>query len=81
MKAKLLTLAALLIGLVSTAQNAPVKLNIIPEPVKTTIQGDSCYMLPRLAVIHTEADLQFPAEYLADYADHYLGIQMQVMTP
>ena len=81
MKAKLLTFAALLIGLVSTAQNAPVKLNIIPEPVKTTIQGDSCYMLPRLAVIHTEADLQFPAEYLADYADHYLGIQMQVVTP
>ena len=81
MKAKLLTLAALLIGLFSSAQNAPVKLNIIPEPVKTTIQGDSCYMLPRWAVIRTEADLQFPAEYLADYADHYLGIQLQVVTP
>ena len=81
MKATLLTLVASLAVLVGSAQNPPVKLNIIPEPVKTTIQGDSCYMLSRGAVISTEDDLKFPAEYLAEYTYHYLGIPLQVNVP
>ncbi len=81
MKATLLTLVASLVALVGTAQNAPAKLNIIPEPVKTTIQGDSCYMLLRGAVISTEDDLKFPAEYLAEYTYHHLGIPLQVDVP
>ncbi len=81
MKARLLTLVASLIGLISTAQNAPTQLNIIPEPVKATIVGDSCYMLSRGAMIRTETDLKFPAEYLAEYVYHYLGIPLQVDTP
>ena len=81
MKATLLTLVASLAVLVGSAQNPPVKLNIIPEPVKTTIQGDSCYMLSRGAVIITEDDLKFPAEYLAEYTYHYLGIPLQVNVP
>lgn len=81
MKAKLLTLTALLIGLVSAAQTAHTQLNIIPEPVNATISGDSCYMLSRGAVIHTETDLQFPAEYLAEYVDHYLGIPLTIELP
>ncbi len=81
MKAKLLTLAALMIGLISVAQNSSKQLNIIPEPVKTTIHSDSCYMLMRGAVIRTEADLQFPAEYLAEYVDHYLGIPLSIDCP
>lgn len=81
MKAKLLTLVAVLIATVGAAQNVKTQLNIIPEPVETIITGDSCYLLPREAVVCTEADLQFPAEYLADYADHYLGMPLQVVVP
>ena len=51
MKAKLLTLVAVLIATVGTAQNVKTQLNIIPEPVETIITGDSCYLLPREAVI------------------------------
>lgn len=78
MKAKLLTLVAVLIATVGAAQNPQTQLNIIPEPVQTVITGDSCYLLSRGAIIRTEPDLQFPAEYLADYADHYLGLPLQV---
>lgn len=81
MKAKLLTLVAVLIAAVAAAQNGQTPLNIIPEPVETIITGDSCYRLAREAVIRTEADLLFPAEYLADYADHYLGMPLQVEVP
>lgn len=81
MKATLLTLVAMLIATIGTAQNSQKQLNIIPEPVETTITGDSCYRLTRGAVIRTEADLQFPAEYLADYADHYLGMPLQIELP
>lgn len=81
MKAKLLTLVALCIGMVCAAQTSPTQLHIIPEPVAATITGDSCYMISRGAVIQTETDLQFPAEYLAEYFDHYLGIPLVIELP
>lgn len=57
------------------------QLSIIPEPVEVSIKGDSSYMLLRGTAIRTEADLQFPAQYLADYIDQYLGIPLQVLLP
>ena len=57
------------------------QLSIIPEPVEVSIKGDSSYMLLRGTAIRTEADLQFPAQYLADYIDQYLGISLQVLLP
>lgn len=81
MKAKLLTLLVSLIAICGTAQAQISQLNIIPEPVKATITGDSCYMLSRGAVIRTTTELQFPAEYLAEYTDHYLGMPLKVEIP
>lgn len=81
MKAKLLTLLVALTAICSVAQAENINLNIIPEPVQSIITGDSCYRLGRGAVIRTEADLRFPAEYLAEYTDHYLGMPLKVEVP
>ncbi|MBR2420266.1 MAG: family 20 glycosylhydrolase, partial [Rikenellaceae bacterium] len=81
MKAKLLTLLVALTAICSVAQAENINLNIIPEPVQSVITGDSCYRLGRGAVIRTEANLRFPAEYLAEYTDHYLGMPLKVEVP
>ena len=81
MKAKLLTLLVALTTICGAAQAENINLNIIPEPVQSVITGDSCYRLGRGAVIRTEADLRFPAEYLAEYTDHYLGMPLKVEVP
>lgn len=81
MKAKLLTLLVALTAICGAAQAENINLNIIPEPVQSVITGDSCYRLGRGAVIRTEADLRFPAEYLAEYTDHYLGMPLKVEVP
>lgn len=81
MKAKLLTILALLAVAISSAQERTRHLDIIPEPVSASIVGDSCFMLTRGAMIRANADLQFTAEYLAEYTDHYLGIPLQIEQP
>lgn len=79
-RALLLIMALMACTYQLSAQNEK-QLNIIPEPVEVSIKGDSSYMLMRGTAIRTEADLQFPAQYLADYIDQYLGIPMQIQLP
>lgn len=74
---KLMT--ATLLASVLAGQAQEIRLNIIPEPQTVTATGDSTFNLKRgMPVCISDKTLQFPAEYLVDYLDHYLGIPLQV---
>lgn len=74
---KLMT--ATLLASVLAGQAQEIRLNIIPEPQTVTATGDSTFNLKRgMPVRISDKTLQFPAEYLVDYLDHYLGIPLQV---
>lgn len=74
---KLMT--ATLLASVLAGQAQEIRLNIIPEPQTVTATGDSTFNLKRgMPVCISDKTLQFPAEYLVDYLDRYLGIPLQV---
>ena len=74
---KLMT--ATLLASVLAGQAQEIRLNIIPEPQTVTATGDSTFNLKRgMPVRISDKTLQFPAEYLVDYLDRYLGIPLQV---
>lgn len=72
-------MTATLLASVLAGQAQEIRLNIIPEPQTVTATGDSTFSLKRgMPVCISDKTLRFPAEYLVDYLDHYLGIPLQV---
>ncbi len=72
-------MTATLLASVLAGQAQEIRLNIIPEPQTVTATGDSTFNLKRgMPVRISDKTLQFPAEYLVDYLDRYLGIPLQV---
>lgn len=72
-------MTATLLASVLAGQAQEIRLNIIPEPQTVTATGDSTFNLKRgMPVCISDKTLQFPAEYLVDYLDRYLGIPLQV---
>lgn len=54
--------------------------NIIPEPAEITVTGECTYQVGRGTRIYvSEKELLFPAKYLTNYLDRYLGIPLEIM--
>lgn len=70
-------MAALISFTAISASAKPVNYNIIPEPVEIVTNGEGTFRLLRNADITvSDTILNFEAQYLADYADRYLGIPL-----
>lgn len=70
-------MAALISFTAISASSKPVNYNIIPEPVEIVPNGEGTFRLLRNADITvSDTILNFEAQYLADYADRYLGIPL-----
>lgn len=70
-------MAALISFTAISASSKPVNYNIIPEPVEIVTNGEGTFRLLRNADITvSDTILNFEAQYLADYADRYLGIPL-----
>lgn len=75
-------LAAFIALTASIAASAkPPVTSIIPEPAEIAESGDRTFVLQRGAEIAvSDTSLAFEADYLADYADRYLGLPLSTGT-
>lgn len=70
-------MAALISFTAISVSAKPGNYNIIPEPVEIVTNGEGTFRLSRNADITvSDTILNFEAQYLADYADRYLGIPL-----